>query len=246
MSLINDALKRAKQAQKRDASAPPASETPLQPVENNPARRASAWIVPAVAVVILGLAVWFLVKWWSGSHEPAKIASAPPTLTNRTVAGQMLRALSNASNVVRSVTNLRAEAEAAFGTNKFSAPTPALPTSTNAAVETNKTTLPSAERITAPSPTPSSATNLTSSSSNSIAATEAVTNAGPAPTPLRTAGSEPLQLQGIFYRLSRPSVLINNRTLYVGDEIEGARVISITRYGVKLIHSGKTNELTLR
>lgn len=246
MSLINDALKRAKQAQKRDASAPPASETPLQPVENNPAQRSSSWIVPAVAVVILGLAVWFFVKWWSGSREPAKIASVPSTLTNRTVGGQMLRALSSASNVVRSVTNLRADAEAAFGTNKVSTPAPASASTANAAAETNKAPGPSAEQIAAASPAFSPATNLTSSSSNSIAAAEAANNASATPVPSRTGATAPLQLQGIFYRLSRPSVLINNRTLFVGDEIEGARVIAITRYGVKLVQGGKTNELTLR
>lgn len=246
MSLINDALKRAKQAQKREASAPSAPETPLQPVETNPAPRSSSWIVPACAVVIAGVAVWFFVKWWSDSREPTQIATAPSTATNRSIAGQMIRALSTASNVVQSVTNLRADAEAAFGTNKLSAPVPTPTATTSAIVETNTVPVPSVEKIPAAVSAISPATNLASSSSNSSAAAETAAHDVASPAPVRTAGPSPLQLQGIFYRLSKPSALINNRTLYVGDEIEGARVIAITRYGVKLVAGGKTNDLTLK
>ena len=246
MSLINDALKRAKQAQKKEASAPAAPETPLQPVENNPVPRSTSWIVPAVAVVIAGVAVWFFVKWWNGSREPTQFATAPSSVTNRTVAGQMIRALSTASNVVQSVTNLRADAEAAFGTNKLSAPVPVPTAPTGAIVETNTVPVPSVEKIPAAAPALAPATNLGSSSSHSIAAAEPATNGVSQPAQVRTASPSPLQLQGIFYRLSKPSALINNRTLFVGDEIEGSRVIAITRYGVKLVASGKTNDLTLK
>jgi hypothetical protein len=55
-----------------------------------------------------------------------------------------------------------------------------------------------------------------------------------------------LKLQGIFYRLAKPSALIDGQVLYVGDEIEGARVTAIERQSVRLVQAGQTIVLKLR
>ncbi|HMJ89113.1 MAG TPA: hypothetical protein VK530_04820 [Candidatus Acidoferrum sp.] len=55
-----------------------------------------------------------------------------------------------------------------------------------------------------------------------------------------------LRLQGIYYRVSSPSVMINNRTLFVNDQVQGVTVAAIDKASVTLVLSGQTNILTLR
>lgn len=54
-----------------------------------------------------------------------------------------------------------------------------------------------------------------------------------------------LRLQGIFYRPTKPSVLINAKTLPIGGKVAGAQVIAITRDSVTLEWNGETKVLTL-
>lgn len=56
----------------------------------------------------------------------------------------------------------------------------------------------------------------------------------------------PLRLQSIFYRTENPSVIINNKTLFIHDEIQGVSVADIRSSSVTLVLSGQTNVLTLR
>jgi hypothetical protein len=56
----------------------------------------------------------------------------------------------------------------------------------------------------------------------------------------------PLRLQGIYYKPSNPSVVINGRMLYLNDEIQGVTVAGIDSSSVTLVLSGQTNVLTLR
>lgn len=56
----------------------------------------------------------------------------------------------------------------------------------------------------------------------------------------------PLRLQSIFYRPTNPSVMINGKTLFLGDEINGVTVADIQPSSVTLVLSGQTNVLTLR
>ena len=55
-----------------------------------------------------------------------------------------------------------------------------------------------------------------------------------------------LRLQSIFFRSENPSVIINNKTLFVHDEIQGVSVADIRSSSVTLVLSGQTNILTLR
>jgi hypothetical protein len=232
MSLINDALKRARQKKPESA---PGSATPLQPVENtSPPRRLSVLVIP-VALLAAGLAGWFFWQWWNQPTEVVKVASAPSAATNRaaasnTIAARLTGALTTTSNVVQSVNRLRADADAAFQTNLVSAPVPA------------KTVATSAVEM------PTVATPAPGKGSNTVAASvPEPTTQSISPLPQTRSGAFPsLTVQAIYFRLSKPSVLINNRTLYIGDEIEGARVVGIERYTVKLEMGGKTKELTIK
>ncbi len=65
--------------------------------------------------------------------------------------------------------------------------------------------------------------------------------------PLRTpVNFPPLRIQGIVLRESQPSVMINSKIYFIGDEIGGARVVAIDRESVTLELAGQTNVLTLR
>jgi hypothetical protein len=54
------------------------------------------------------------------------------------------------------------------------------------------------------------------------------------------------KLQGIFFRMTNASALINGETLFAGDEIEGAKLVAIERHAVHLLSAGRTNILRLR
>ena len=73
MSLINDALKRARESQRND---PPSGAAPLPPVES-PARGGAGWILAAAAILFLAAVGVFLGPAWFGSK-------APPTTTAKT------------------------------------------------------------------------------------------------------------------------------------------------------------------
>jgi hypothetical protein len=70
----------------------------------------------------------------------------------------------------------------------------------------------------------------------------------PAPVPVvhTPVRFPPLRLQSIFFRPSSPSVIINGKTLFVTDEINGVTVADIQPASVTLVLSGQTNVLTLR
>ena len=55
----------------------------------------------------------------------------------------------------------------------------------------------------------------------------------------------PVRLQGVFYRAHNPSVMINAKTLKVGDKLGSVKVLAITRDSVTLQWNGETKVLTL-
>lgn len=61
-----------------------------------------------------------------------------------------------------------------------------------------------------------------------------------------TAVTPAFRLQGIFYRAANPSAVVNAKTVYVGDQVSGARVKAIDRQSVILEQDGQTQVLTLR
>ena len=72
MSLINDALKRAKQAQQEN----PFGRQPLQPVDY--ASRPNYFlrsVVALLAVVTLACSGWFFWKWWVSRDERRSVVA---------------------------------------------------------------------------------------------------------------------------------------------------------------------------
>ena len=173
MSLINDALKRAS----KSPPPPPADAgAPFRPAEQP---RRSPVLVPAIsliALVIFGLAGWFLFRGWQASRA--------------------------------------------------------------AAADGAKTTVAARENAEARRPG-SLATNL-SATSTALASTNALAAAGAS-----QAAVPPFKLNAIFFRAKNPSVVINSKTLYVGDKVAEAKVLKIDRGSVTLELGGQTNVLTL-
>jgi hypothetical protein len=60
------------------------------------------------------------------------------------------------------------------------------------------------------------------------------------------AAPSAFKLQGIFYKATSPSAVINSKTVYVGDTIANARVKAIGRQSVTLLQDGETKVLTLQ
>jgi hypothetical protein len=229
MSLINEALRRANQ--QKPASAPSShSGVPLQPVDyrGRPESSRSLLLIP-VLIVLCGLSGWF---FWSASkttHEGAAprhalAAQAPPEIAPASQRGERLTANAPAK-----------KNEVAIQVN------------TNLVVRTNFI-------VQAPSPAPPASPVMTVTSAPPVLAgtvTEMVTTEKTKPLPVDArpsvspAAFPKLKLQGIYFRRTNPSVLINGRTLFVGDRVDGARVVNVDRQTVTMEFSGQTNLLTL-
>jgi len=53
------------------------------------------------------------------------------------------------------------------------------------------------------------------------------------------------KLQGIYWRPSRPSAVVNSKTVYVGDRVENARVTAIDQESVTLTVNGESKVLLI-
>ena len=96
---------------------------------------------------------------------------------------------------------------------------------------------PVAEVASQPAPvTRAAATPEASVTTTSTSAPAASAQAEPAQPVVAAAPAKfpELQLQAIHYRLKNPSVMLNGKTLRVGENIQGAKIIAIHRYGVEL------------
>jgi hypothetical protein len=77
MSLINDALKRARQAQPLPAPAA-ASDPLLQPVLEPPRHSSHpVWVVPTMGAALVLIASIFLVLWWRNPSESSARTATP-------------------------------------------------------------------------------------------------------------------------------------------------------------------------
>lgn len=227
MSLINEALKRAKEVQARprasDHSSPPLQPV-LEPASSNPV----TWVIAAAAVLILFAAFWCFSLWWRGSRAvaPALVASA--------------RVANPAPKAVQ-------PAPAAAPASAQTALAPAESTSANQAktVSTNLSALTEAAPVTAAVETNLAVTalneqTLSTNATPVAAAVDAPTSAAD------EAVLSTLKLQGIFYRAARPSALINGQALFIGDQIGGAKLIAVDRQSVRVLLNGRTNVVSMK
>lgn len=215
MSLINDALKRAKQAQ--DSADSPAPVPPLRPVEpaQASARHSLGVLLPIglAVVALLGLML-FWVLWKKEGSTTTPPNAAPITVSARTPVPEVAPVGKDA-NTTGPATLVPA-----------SAISPVNEIAGNHS-ENSGSTMAAANR----SPTNQVSNAAASAESNHVAA--------PEPTPA------PLKLQSIVYSPKRPSALINGRVLFIGDRIRDFRVTAIHREAVVLTGGGHTNLLSL-
>jgi hypothetical protein len=74
MSLINDALKRAKDAQRKNT--PPSGVSPMRPIETKREERDLSWILPVVIILLILVAVFFIALAMA-KHTVKTIVAAP-------------------------------------------------------------------------------------------------------------------------------------------------------------------------
>ncbi|MCF7765217.1 MAG: hypothetical protein K9N62_16240 [Verrucomicrobia bacterium] len=255
MSLINEALKRARLLRKPpEGEVPPEganppeppdpSEPPLEPVEEDPApKRSSKLLVPlCVALAVCG--IWFLWKWWSDPGVTPKTGpvqasvSAKPELPATPVSeGQSQTAVSDATQTSEPADPgpVTSEPQTPVAAVRGESPEPVTETDGVASAT------PEAPVVAARESQPAVV--------EAVASTE---TEAPPPEPVfdlqpaRPVNFPPLKLQGIFFRLHNPSVLINNRTLFIGSKVDGVTVTEIKRTKVVLELGGARKELFLK
>ena len=215
MSLINDALRRAKDAQQQ-TPAPPSPNLPFRPVEPAPqsAGRGQGLLLPVALVVVALLSLlsawqWFQHRNSTGSTEvnartprvapaiPAPQPASAPAVASATQPDATAQPDSPSSPATGAAASLAAD-DAAAATN---APL--------ADVQESEAT--NAAAMAAPPP--------------------------PKPAPLR--------LQAIIFSPRRPSAMISGKTLFVGDKLGDLRVVAIDKESATLVGGGQTNVLSL-
>jgi hypothetical protein len=83
MSLINDALKQARQAPQRNA---PNTLPPLHAAHDE-APSAAVWIIPAVIIFLIVAAIFFI--GWASAHHTARTIAAQPTVAGTQIVAEV-------------------------------------------------------------------------------------------------------------------------------------------------------------
>lgn len=243
MSLINDALKRAHLAQKQRPPVGPLG-VPLQPAEAHPAGN---WLpvaaVTASLMLALGAAGWLVWFGWQSVRQ-ASAAKATAPSASRAEPSQ-IKAPPAPATVP---TTPPAAASPAVQVNtapvalstQSAPPTPVTPNPAPAvaAVPQNPPPAPMAE-------VPAPVASTPPASPVAVAVPNVpVTAPTPAPAPVKPQFPE-VKLQGIFYLSTRPSALISGKTVFIGDQVQGTRVVTIERRSVTLEFDGQTKVLSM-
>lgn len=205
MSLINDALKRAKQAHTENPT--PTPDLPFRPAEPAPNRNSAIPVLPLavllIAIVLGGGLILMALKRTSAG--PQVVHAAQPEVDSPATPAPV-----------------EATPQAA---------TPAVATTGHDSIPT--VTAPQVQLVRSPVPDSPPA----STPENPI----------PPSSPEPSKPAVP-KLQGIFYNPSRPSAVVNGRTVYVGSRAGENRdflVLEITRESVKVACGNQTNLLVL-
>ena len=226
MSLLNDALKRAQRAQQPRQSSSP-DQPRLQPAKEKPApQRFGVWWV--VGIVLTVAACSTAAFWWRAAKPASPVVEgyAQPM----PVAGNALRPAVDPAPVQR-----------------VTAPAPA-PSFTGGVASGSSQPGPTpVAQVPAPASLP---VQVRVEPSASVRANPAVIQElqPPGPTqsnPVAAAGTAPeFRLEAIHFRLKKPSASINGKVVFVGQDLEGARIIAIARESVQLEFQGR--RMTLR
>jgi hypothetical protein len=221
MSLINDALKRAKEAQHQL----PPTETPalhFRPVEPNQTARHSVGLL--VPFGLVGVALLLLALVWEKAQERrmhGELGKSPQIVATETV---------RATPAVAPVT-------------VPARPTPVPSAMGPGAVPPSTTVAASAQSK--PGTTPEPAVGAAPVVTTKTASSPAATNANAIPAPEIQPPKPILKLQSIVFGSTKPSAMINGKPLFLGDRIGQFRVTSISEDSVTLVGAGQTNVLSL-
>jgi hypothetical protein len=243
MSLINDALKRVKEAQHK--APPSASVGPqLRPVDPVPPAHPGLGLFLPFALV--GVALLTLLLVWELSRKdtsPGPVAvRAQGENQEQSLAGN--NDSQSASRSSQSVgapdsSTLQQPSVARATTNSASEPapksTPSIASGTNLSAGAQTKISPAPDTV---------ATN-----GESVGQSTSATAQGTETNPPTAAGAQapkpaPLKLQGIVFS-KRPSAVINGKVLFLGDRIREFRVVAITQESAVLVGGGLTNTLSL-
>ena len=220
MSLVNDALRRAKEAQQQ-APPPPPSKMQFRPLDaTSHARHNLALLVPAALAVVALLALFFVWQWAQEprgprSQEARALTPASPQIgiTQR-----------SPSTSVKEVAPARAIAGSPGQSPQPNSPGTTVPAMVESAV----------------APLPASPANPPIAGPQESVPTNSL--ARPQPVPPQTPS---LRLQAIVFNPKQPSALISGKTVFVGDKLGDTRVVAIDRESATLVKSGQTNVLSL-
>jgi hypothetical protein len=201
MSLINDALKRAKENRPPPPPPLPAAPVtpPLSPVsESEGTPRATRWLLPVIVVVLLAIAAGAILAFIGRSPANGKVENTDsPDVVARAI--------------TRDPPAPVAPAPTAAPAPVAAIPTPIVePSSGPAAGVIPKSAAPDAK--------PEMADKGT------LPKVGPATNVVGAPVVVVPN----LRLQGVVFHPTRPSVMINGRTLFIGDKLDGYEVVRIT------------------
>ncbi len=255
MSLINDALKRASESV-QEQGGEPASGAPMQPVDGPPKKKLPGWLIPTLLVIVLGAAAWFFYQAYQGrksstaaakgtnavtakSSTNVAVAAAKPTeagakpaegkTTNAAATRGYAGILNRAAGVADKVSAQNKEGEAASQTIEklpvAEAPPAVTPAPTPVAVVA---TPPPVAVVETPAPAPTSPNS----------------DDGQLLPP--NAEFPTLKLQAIYYRISKPSAVINGQSVREGKIVDGVRVKKIERDSVTLELGARTRVLSLK
>jgi outer membrane protein assembly factor BamB len=223
MSLINDALKKAKQAQKKSPP-PPAPAVPHRPAETTQSEIPTSGMLWPLALAglaaVVVLMIWFALRT-GGSRETVSV-------------GAQLQPAAVALKTVPAASSPTSRTLAAATKPVVQNPAP-LPT-------TAPSDLPSPKTATAaPFATPTQAGTTVTAADPGHASTPAAVVPSEPPAILATVP----KLQGIFYRPDRPAAVLSGKTVFVGSTTGDYRVVAIDPATVTLVRAGQTNVLSL-
>ena len=219
MSLINDALRRAKAAQQQETPppAPPLQFRPVEATQHVQHGRGLLW--PAVWALVAprrGL-LCLAVDSSRESTSPRDARARTPAAVDSIATPPPASALVTAANPAA---GLAAQANSA--PRPASQPSPVIGSAAPVAPEA--TSAPASPTVA--NPQENGATN-----------TAATTVAPPKPAPLR--------LQAIVFNPKQPSAIVSGKTLFIGDKLGDLRVVAIDRGSLTLVGAGQTNVLSL-
>ena len=223
MSLINDALKRATQGKRRSTSSD--SGAAMQPAVETASNHANALLIVIILIVVAGAGYGGWI-WWKGRSKPAAEANATAAV----------KAKKGGTNAVEKPKSGKESKLADLGIRKKN-PIERAQETGQKVQDLHKESDQTADALQSKAPPPSAASEPAKSE---------VPSATPKPEPSTAIAEFPsIKLQGILYRIEKPSALIDGKRYYVGEEVNGAMLVSIDQRAVKFSYKGQSREIAL-